>query len=296
MKKTTTLVTTLIAIAFLGVGTTATAGLFLEDHFLTGGNAANNEYTVGTMEGQHPDDGANGWDDANDWNYGVVTGAGTYFNIVAGGMTYGTLTTSGGNIDAYSDEPVGEDANQFANVLRPMVDSGTPTPFFGNGDTMFVSFLMNRTGAQTAGGTEWFMKTSDGSGGGSPLAIGINDGQYSIAYGDMHKTGSYTNGTVAFLVAKVTIDTGGNETVSLWVNPTYSDASGTGPATAADLTLSDADFWASGDTLDYANTRFNQTAAPGSAYSTDEFRIGQTWADVTPGLTARPHGTMVLIQ
>lgn len=193
-----------------------------------------------------------GWFDAS-----PDSGANAY-TITNGGLSYSTLTT-GGNALNRGDDNIGVRRNFTAQ----------------SDGTYYTSFLFSvgadpantYAGLAVAGrayfGLAKFGTHSEfvvGNGfAGTPASTGI----------------TVQANTTYLLVGKIAFSATGNDTVSLWVNPTGSNEANAGAAGASYVNSSNF------TTLDNVQA-YQSTAAYNMTL--DEFRLGTTWADVTPGL------------
>ncbi len=268
MKKT---LLALLATAALGLSASQ-ASLIVYEGF---------NYTVGTNN-PDPDGGLNGGNGLPATNVGgnpsgTSTGLfgawGTTLNV-ANGLTYSqgnnTLTTTGG-AGAPNNATWGTDLgfyrfmtlDPFASVR---VGGASNDGFAANGTTLWFSVLAKTTSSTAAAfrfklsgnSNVFFENTTD--------KWTINPSSSPVA-----STGNMTVGETALLVFSIGF-TAGNETFNLWVNPTLGGS--LGAANATHTTSSD---W--GDL--YTNA-FNLRPSTLGAMTIDEFRMGQSFADVTP--------------
>jgi hypothetical protein len=119
------------------------------------------------------------------------------------------------------------------------------------------------------GGTLWLNKVSE-----STFNIGVNP--RTTAANTVYSTGPYNTNTTYLVVISYTFNDGtANDIVKLWINP--SSLGATEPTASATATNAGTDLTSVGRLL----------IRQGSATDTpnvelDEFRIGTTWAEVTP--------------
>jgi len=251
----------------------APAAVLVEESFNIGAGAG--EFTAGqTLENQ-PATGANtnGWSGA--WD---VTGT-TESISEAGGLSYsaGTIGTIGGiggsNGNALgtadtrraiaSDTTLQTATTLWARVLFKPSNDGNFFSFRTDGDSGDGRFTMRWKPGATPDPRRDILLRPLGSSGNS------ND-----VTGDF---GSLTLGSTNLFLFKVTADRSDSnaETVRLWVNPTTSDESQLGAATAT----------VSGNILDSTNNQFNKfdfTGGNTNGFGIDEVAIGETFNDVVP--------------
>lgn len=194
---------------------------------------------------------------------------------VVAGLTYGDLVTSANGLTATTN-------NAFqSTVYRNMADDpftslrvgGSNTGNFGaDGTTLYYSFLMQ---APEVGTGKRALLQLTGNSGGNRIFLGIWPDATTFSIGNANGGTANTSVTAAanttyLLVARIDFASG-NDTVNLWVNPTLN---GIEPATA-DATMTNYDLVGG----------FQQLAFRYDGNSTmlfDEFRMGETFADVTP--------------
>jgi len=247
----------------------ASAAVVVEESFNIG--AGSGEYTDGASLQGAPAIGAatNGWDGA--WN---VTGT-TDSIAEAGGLTYsaGTIGTIGGT--------GGSNGNAFATA-------DTRRPIASDATLQTANELWLRVLFQPSDNGNFFSFRTDGGESNGRITMRWNPGatpdpRQDILVRDLSGAnttgdfGSLTLGSTNLFLFKVTADRTGSaaETVELWLNPTTSDESQLGPATAT----------ISGNILDSTNNQFNQfdfTSGDGDGFGIDEVAVGETFNDVVP--------------
>ena len=184
--------------------------------------------------------------------------------VTSGGMSYSTLTT-GGNALNRGDDNIGVRRNFTAQT----------------DGTYYTSFLFS-VGADAANSyaglaidnRAYFGLATVGTGASKHSELVVGNG--FAAAGTTVSTGVTVQANITYLlVGKIDFSATGNDTVSLWVNPTGSNEANAGAAGATYVNNSNF--------TTFTNVQAYQSTA---AYNMtiDEFRLGTTWADVTPGL------------
>jgi len=245
----------------------AHAAPLVEESFNIG--TGSGEYTDGASLKNAPTTGAatNSWGAA--W---TVTGT-TESISEAGGLTYsaGSVGTIGGT--------GGSNGNALGTADTRRAIASDTTLQTANELWMRVLFRPTNDG-------NFFSFRSDGSGGNGRFTMrwapgAPPDPRQDILLQDLSGTqttdgfGSLTLGSTNLFLFKVTADRTGSaaETVQLWVNPTTSDESQLGAATAT----------VSGNILNSTNDQFNQfdfTGGDTNGFGIDEIAIGSTFGDV----------------
>jgi len=247
----------------------AHAAPLVEESFNIG--TGSGEYTDGASLDGAPTNGpaTNGWDAA--W---TVTGT-TDSISEAGGLSYsaGSVGQIGGT--------GGSHGNAFgtADTSRAIASDNT----LQTATTLWARVLF-----KPSNDGNFFSFRSDGGSGNGRFTMRWNPGatpdpRQDILLEDLSGTqttddfGSLTLGSTNLFLFKVTADRTGSaaETVELWLNPTTSDESQLGAATAT----------VSGDILDSTNNQFNQfdfTGGTVEGFGIDEIAIGENFNDVVP--------------
>jgi len=179
--------------------------------------------------------------------------------VTNGGMSYSTLTT-GGNALNRGDDNIGVRRNFTAQSDGTYYTSFLFSVGADPANTYAGLAVANRAYFGLAKfGTHSELVVGNGFASGTPVSTGV----------------TVQANTTYLLVGKIDFSATGNDTISLWVNPTSSDQANAGAAGASYVNSSN--FTA----LDHVQA-YQSTAAYNMTI--DEFRLGTTWADVTPGL------------
>jgi hypothetical protein len=141
----------------------------------------------------------------------------------------------------------------------------------GNGSNLWISFLIVATGENTGislfqgeGGEENFM----GAGGGSAQTIGLQNPNINTGVA----RGPQTN----FYALHLDMTPEGNGVFTLYVNPDFSSlGNGTAPTGGVTGSATRGDFT-------WDRIRLGDFNGDNTASRFDEFRMGDTWADVSP--------------
>jgi len=225
-------------------------------------------------------------------NWGAVLNSGTNRYATAPGLSYtatGYLPASGNKLTM--DASV---ANVSQNVGRTLggqtIDSGT-TYFsllmsknndtartinwaFFNGNTERFAVGQIATTAGNSGGNITMLMNNNNPAGlltpGSPIAMGV--------------------GLTHLLIGRIDWNAAGNETVTLWVDP--SNVTSEGAAGAAYLATAGFELTALTAVRPFVGN--NATGFPAVSANFDEFRLGGTWESVT-SLTVVPEPTSALL-
>jgi len=191
---------------------------------------------------------------------------GTTTNVVAG-LTYGSLLTTGGaariNVAGWSSTAT---SYRFITSDPFLSNRVVANGAFGvDGQSLYFSLLANSSSATAAafsfalsGSTNVFVENT-------ATTWTLNNNKS----GAVASTGSFAINTTALLVIRADFAPGATDTLSLWVNPTIGSSLGTPNATIAGT----------------ANFTFNQLTTRSevaNAMTFDEFRMGTTFAAVTP--------------
>ena len=256
-------------VAVLGVSClllqSASAGLLFSDGF---------NYTAG-----------GGLSGNNSWTGGNTT----TLAIGSGNLTYDSLTDLGGNDLQLTAGTSGTDVTPFTGTA---VTAGT----------VYFSFILDATTLPT-GNNELMDLLPSGAtglqGSTAPLAIYVGSqttGQYKVGIrhglsGATYATGAgFTTGAQNFFVVGYTFNTGvGDDVVSLWANPATGNTSpGTPDVSFNNSALADA------ATLQVIGIKSQGTTAQGN-WLLDDFRVGDTWASVTPQTVVPEPSTFALM-
>ena len=197
-------------------------------------------------------------------------------DVAPGSLSFGDLLTSGDRVSSTAQ-------NAIAGVTRPL-----STPLGDAGTTRYVSFLLRPEGTLNAGAFNGFLTLLFETAGEPELAIGKPGsgqvGRYMIeSRGGAGQVASNVAAAVnqtSLLVVKAQFTPGGNDVFTLYVNPTPGASE---PATG--VTKADANL----------GTVTGLTIYTSGAFSMDELRVGQTFADVTPVVPEPSGAAMVAI-
>jgi hypothetical protein len=232
----------------------------------------------------------------------------------AGGNPTGTSTGLRGNWTAsvtvtasslaYADSQ-GNTLNTTGNALRPVVDTWTDaqnvyrnmttdpylalrestngSPLGEQGTTLYASFLWRTSNVAERNHLVWNSSTVDsgtGNASGSNVYLGnSSSGALGIsrgAGGGANTTVLPENDTTYFVVLRVEYGADNLDTMSMWINPRLDQALGT-----ADATLSGYNF-------NFQSVQARRSGGNTGAFEIDEFRIGTTYADVSPYAIPEP--------
>lgn len=208
--------------------------------------------------------------DPND-HYGLSVGHSS------GSLTYPNLAASGGKWEL----------DNTREVSLTIANKFTDTPLSA-GQTLFFSFLLNVAVAPAGTAQSGIMRLGSSAGGNDVAAIGFSvaedpslyrlsvDGQHrGYSHGDSLKIADPFNvGETILIVGSYTYSGG---SVSFWINPD--------PTDLGSLVPPDADYTDPGHNsrpIDQYEIGFTGTSQVPGSWFLDEFRIGTTWADVTP--------------
>jgi autotransporter-associated beta strand protein len=200
---------------------------------------------------------------------------------VAPGLTYSqgqkSLVTRGGS-GAPNNATWGTDVFVYRSMatdphLARRVGGSTTGSFGVNGESLFFSFLARSASTTTRA---FWLNFSSGS---RNLYVGNTASTWSIednAAGAVGFNGAFTPNTPALLVVRLTFAAGATDTLSLWVNPPLGEPL---PATPnATLTIG----------ADWSFGQMNFRPQVLGAMTMDEFRMGASYAAVTPYVEAPP--------
>lgn len=209
-------------------------------------------YSVGGLVGQN---GGTGW--GGSW---TAIDAGASGGVQSGSLTYGDLVTSGNQ--AYVTTTAG--TSGFSRALGSTFSDATT-------NTIYLSFAFNWNSGTRFLGLQLL------NGGTSAIEFNKFAGQSN--FGIQSGTGStaITTGTTNFVVVKIEFNASGNDTVSLYTNPSLT---GGEPMTASS-TRSFASL--SFNTIRLA-TGYDNGSQTTAAAAFDEIRIGTTYADVVSAI------------
>ena len=202
------------------------------------------------------------------------------FDVTAGSLSFGSLATSGNSIITTEDGVNFDGDTGFA--VRELSNT------LGDGDSFWASYLFTTEATGQFGNIAFLDNAASVVGSGASASSVFNFGfadQFESGGTDffgMQDLTPTTNGdgssvavaanTTYFITIKAELTSGG-DTVELFIDPDPS----AGAPTVADATISGADL----GTLD--GIRFNANSQQASDQTTfDEFRLGDTWGDVSP--------------
>lgn len=175
--------------------------------------------------------------------------------------------------------------------------------------SVYLSFLLKQTtlAASTTGGTvaglddDGSISTSNGrvaaalgvhvkQTNSNSFIIGIRKGQGASGAGGgtdvYYPDSTFGLGQVVFVVARYTFGAGsGDDTVTLWVNPSANSFNAAEPA--ASIAATDTGNTSDAAQLQYVFVRANSSTTSG-VNEVDDVRVGSAWADVTPNGGATP--------
>ena len=244
------------------------------------------DYTGGTTVGPNPSsgtmNGGTGWSVNQRWFDNNPTDANAY-TVASPSLSYGSLTTSGNALSQASDS-IGA-ARNFNNTSTSLADG-----------TYYVSFLISFSGnspsmANMYGGLQLgsaYFGIANLNGGTTTernFVLSNSYGNGTDGTTRVHTGVTLSLNTTYLLVAKVTFSASGQDSYSLWINPTTGSEASAGAAQAFNNTtnstsIAQASFYTS-------STAFGMTV--------DELRIGTTWEDVTPGLPIPEPGIYAML-
>jgi hypothetical protein len=206
----------------------------------------------------------------------TVLNTGDDLAVVAGSLNYTGLQASTGNKIAFGGAGIdaGKDfTSQTANTvyfstLLTVTDLTATTSVTGGYCAGFVQGT-----SSSFGGTLWINKVSE-----STFNIGVNP--RTTAANTVYSPTAYnTNTTYLVVISYTFVDGTGNDIVKIWINPSSLGTSE--PTASATATNSGTDLTSVGRLL---IRQGSNTDTPN--IELDEFRIGTTWAEVTPPATA----------
>jgi hypothetical protein len=225
-------------------------------------------YTAGTLSGKGlPTDAGF----STSWTQSGTNGG----NVVATGLSYGDLQTLGGAVDLSGagttlnfrglnnvyDAPADSSTGEiwWSYLIKPGAYTGIP--FAG------LSFYTDAISGVAATDTDFATATRDNSG----LKYGFSD--LDVTTNFFTTSVVPTNGITTLIVGRLILDGGTNsgandqDRIHLYVNPVIGGAA---PASDGNANV----------TANFRTIRFaSQNGAP---FTIDEFRIGESFADVTP--------------
>ncbi|WP_291114111.1 T9SS type A sorting domain-containing protein [Flavobacterium sp. UBA6135] len=196
----------------------------------------------------------------------IVTGSLNYSGLQA--STGNKLAFGGAGIDAGKDFTSQTANTVYFSILLNVTDLTATTSTTGG----YIAGFVQGTGT-TFGGTLWLNKVSE-----STYNIGVNP--RTTAANTVYSSATYnTNTTYLVVISYTFVDGTGNDVVKIWINPsslgsTEPTANATATNTGTDLTSVSRLLVRQGSATDTPNVEL------------DEFRIGTTWAEVTPEATA----------
>ena len=248
-------------------------------------------YPIGTNN-PDPDGGLNSNSGLPTSNAGGTPGGtstgfyGTYGNTldVAPGLTYAqgqkSLVTRGG-AGAPNNATWGTGVYVYRYMssdphLARRVGGATNGNFGVDGDSLYISFLARSTSTSSRA---FWLNLSSGS---RNLYVANTASTWSIednAAGTVTSTGAFSPNTTALLVVRLTFAAGAADTMSLWVNPPLGAALPVTPN--ASLTIG----------TDWTFQQINFRPQVLGAMTMDEFRMGTSYAAVTPYVEAPPLST-----
>jgi hypothetical protein len=217
---------------------------------------------------------------AGAWTQGPNSG-----NVVSAGLTYGSLQVSGGAVD-FSNGDGSTSALTTTNFRT--FDAAYNDPTDSSTGELWWSFLI-QPGAYTGTPFAGLSFYTDAAGTNSDFGTNTRNSSGSLVYGfsDLDVTSNFlltsvaaVEGETVLIVARLILDGGTNtsannqDRIHLYINPVI--GSGT-PA------VSDANANVTGD---FQTIRF--ASANGQPFVMDEFRFGETFADVTPTTIPEP--------
>lgn len=202
------------------------------------------------------------------WGGNWTAATGSEYQVISTGLSYPGLLTAGGSVqDALSTHTV-------SVASRSMGDQSTR---FVDGATLWFSFLLQ------PGSTfnNWGMAIASGNSSGLTGGFGMNvssNGFTARAGGSSSATTtfSWTAGTTYVVVGQMTVSLSGNETTSIWLNPT--NLGGVTPLGGTTATVSGNVGTLPGTNAFFAFQGGNQA----QQFGIDEIRYGLTYAGVTP--------------
>ncbi len=200
--------------------------------------------------------------------------------IATGSLSYPGLATSGNKWEL----------DNFRLDSTTLTNKYTDTPL-SSGQTVFFSFLLKVAIAPTGSSPSGIMRLGSSAGGNDVAAIGFGpasdpdnptnfqlsvDGQHrGFSNADSVKIGFFDLNETILIVGSYTYGSG--TSASFWINPDPLDLGALAAPTADYVDPSH-----SNRPIDQFEIGFSgQSQVPGSWFL-DEFRIGSSWADVTP--------------
>jgi len=213
------------------------------------------------------------WPSGDAW--GGVSPSGSV-TIQPGTLTYGPLASQGNHAQA---------TNNFeSRAVRPLGASR------GSGSNLWLSFLMQGTTENTDEGLSLWSATK------GKIFIGHIDGSWAADgyYGIKDATSGLAGSSVStavdanthFFAVHLNI-TSGTSTFTLYFDPDFSSlGNGSAPTGGASVTLTTA------NPMDFDRIRISTI---GTTVMFDEFRMGATWADVSPTTAAVPEPSSLVL-
>lgn len=180
--------------------------------------ASFNDLSSGQLHGQAGGDGFDG-----NWS------GSTTINVVAGDLT-APVSTQYGLTQSGTPQSVRGDENEPRAISRQL-----ELPMY---DEVWFSFLFNQPDAAARGGIE-LNPTLGATGAGGLRIIGVGDDLRVIGGGDVNFADVFTFGQTALVLGQLLVDVGGNEQLSLWIDPDLGNL-------GAPLVVNDRDFAAGG--------------------------------------------------
>lgn len=245
MKK---IIKSLIVAGSLAVaGTSANAQLLYDGFNYSAGNLAGNNGGTGS------------------WNGTTSWAGGTENQVNTTGLTYTGLTTSGGLV---------EDTSASHTVTNASRGMGNQSSVFTDGSTNWFSFLI-RPGATF---TNWGFGIGNSAGATSGgFGLNVSSGNFTARAGATSSANTaftWTSGTTFLVVGSMTTSTSGNETTTIWINPTIG---GVSPVGGTSATVSGNIGTLPGATATMAFGGGNQA----QVFAFDEVRFGTSFSSVT---------------
>ncbi|WP_442484998.1 PEP-CTERM sorting domain-containing protein [Aeoliella sp. SH292] len=223
---------------------------------------------------------------AGAWSQGANSG-----NVISTGLTFGTLQVSGGAVDFSNGD--GSSSTLTTTNFRTL-DAAYNDPTDTSTGELWWSFLI-QPGAYTGTPFAGLSFYTDAAGTNADLGTNTRNSSGSLVYGfsDLDITNNFlltdvdvVDGETVLVVARVILGGGSNtsahneDRIHLYINPAI------GGGTPA---ISDAN---ANVTADFQTIRF--ASANGQPFVMDEFRFGETFADVTPSTIPEPSSLVLL--
>jgi len=210
----------------------------------------------------------------NDWEGVSPTGSVT---IQPGTLTYGPLASQGNHAQA---------TNIYeSRAVRPFVAT------YPSESNLWLSFLMQGTTANKNEGLSLWLNTTENIFFGHRYASWANNGYYGIKLatsltGVQVSEARTVDTNTHFFVVHLNI-TGGTSTFTLYFDPDFSSlGNGSAPTGGASATLTTT------NVMDFDRIRISTA---GTTVLFDEFRMGDTWADVSPTTSAVPEPSSLVL-